>query len=182
MPAPCSRPQHARGERGIAGCVVAQRAQLRVEAAEVVDRLVARRGQHHRHARRGVRRDGDDRPRPAEGGVDRRAEAAHEGAGGAGLEGDHRRAVRDEDRGQGGVHAPLEHRPRRRSIQPALHAAFTTRVSSAPAMTPTVRRTAAARRGPRHRTRCGRLPSGSSAGASCCATFAPASCACWSSP
>ena len=86
---------------GLAGGVVAQRAQLRIEAAEVVDRLVARRGQDDRNARGGVRRDGDDRLRPTEGGVDRRAEPLHEGPGCAGLEGDHRRAVRDEDRRQG---------------------------------------------------------------------------------
>jgi hypothetical protein len=54
-----------RGERGVAGGVVAQGAQLGVEAAEVVDRLVPWRREDDRNARRGMRRDGDDaRGRP----------------------------------------------------------------------------------------------------------------------
>jgi hypothetical protein len=111
--------EQAGGEGGVAGRVVAQRPQLRIEAAEVVDRLVPRRGEDDGSARRGMRRDGDDRLRPAERGVDRRAEPLHEGAGGAGLERDHRRAVRDEERGQGGaVHASLEHRRRGRGFNP----------------------------------------------------------------
>ncbi len=94
----------ARRERRCAGRVVAQRLQLRVEAAEVVDRLVARGGEQHRHARRGVRGDRDDRARASERRIDLRAETLHEGAGRTRLERDHRRAVRDEEGGQCGGH------------------------------------------------------------------------------
>jgi hypothetical protein len=81
---------HVLGEGGCAGCVVAQREELGVEIAEVVDRLVLRTGQQDRLTCGGVGRSDDDRLRPAEGRVDRGAEPREEGTGHAGLERDHR--------------------------------------------------------------------------------------------
>jgi hypothetical protein len=135
----------ARRELGVAGGVVAQRPQLRIEAAEVVDRLVARRGEDDRNARGGVGRDGDDRLRPAERGVDRRAEALHERACGAGLERDHRRAVRDEERGQD-VHGPLDHRAAAERFNPVARSVrdSCTVPPTAPMTTAPVRRTPSA--------------------------------------
>ena len=88
--------------------VVAQCVELRVEIAEVVHRRVAWRRQQQRRTRRGVGRDRQDGRRAAEQGVDRRAEALHEGTGGARLQRDHRRAVGDEDRRMAGVHWQIE--------------------------------------------------------------------------
>jgi hypothetical protein len=94
---------HALGQRGRAGRVVAQRRQTRVEAAEVVDRFVGRGRQQHRRARQGMGRQREDRARTAEAGVEGRPQALQECASGTGLEGDHRRAVGDEQ-GRQGVH------------------------------------------------------------------------------
>jgi hypothetical protein len=94
-------------ERRCARRVVAQRGQLGVESAEVVHRLVLRRGEQHMAARGSVRRNRDDGFGPAERGVDRRAQALHEGSCGAGFQRNHRRAVGDENRGEGLVHCAI---------------------------------------------------------------------------
>ena len=96
-PAP-SREQAGDASRPLrrAGRVVAHLVQTRVEAAEVVHRLVAWRGEHDRLAGQGVRRQRQDRLRPAEPGIDRRTESPEVGAGLPGLQRDHRRAVGDE--------------------------------------------------------------------------------------
>ncbi|EWS54395.1 hypothetical protein X551_02789 [Methylibium sp. T29] len=101
---------HARSERGCAGRAVLQFVQRGREAAEVVHRVVMGAAQHQRQARGGVRGHHDDGLGPAEARVDRPAQALEERAGAARLQRQHRRAVRDEQGGQGsgrcgGAHA-----------------------------------------------------------------------------
>ena len=119
MPAALSSFSMRAASGGVAGGVVAQRAQLRIEAAEVVDRLVARRAASTTGTRAAVCAEtvtiAFGRPNVR---VDRRAEPLHERTGLARLERDHRRAVRDEDRRQVRVHAPLDHAGRRTGFNP----------------------------------------------------------------
>ena len=58
--------RNTRRQRRRTGRVVAQAVQTRIETAEIVDRVVAGAGQQQRGRRRGMRRDDDDRGRPAE--------------------------------------------------------------------------------------------------------------------
>src|SRR5574337_680266 len=85
---------------GRAGGVVAQAVERLGKAVEVVHRRMPGGGEQHRLARQRVRRYRDDRARVLCRAVDALTQAAEEGAGRAGLERGHRRAVRDEDRGQ----------------------------------------------------------------------------------
>ena len=98
------------GQRGRAGRVVAQRVELRVEAAEVVAPPRGAAPASSTGSRAAVcaeiARIARGRPKVASIAG---PSALHEGAGRAGLERDHRRAVRDEERGQGrGVHAVID--------------------------------------------------------------------------
>ena len=75
---------------------IAELVQRLREAPEIVDRLRPRLGAHGRTRRTPVRRGDKHRLRPRDLGGDPR----EPGTGRAGIEREHRRAVRDEDRGQ----------------------------------------------------------------------------------
>ena len=87
--------------------VIALRVQLGRKAAEVVDRRMARAGQHHRLAGRGMRRHHQRRPRPAEGALDHRSEPVEKAGRRRILDRDHRGAVGQIEGGQRSVHGEV---------------------------------------------------------------------------
>ena len=117
---------HLLRQRRRAGRVVAQAVQRLGEAAEVVHRGVLRGRHQQRLARQRVGRDGQDGAR-AGAGVERGAQPLPERADLARLQRRHRRAVGQEDRGQGeggGVHGVHYSSAAGRRGSPPLHAGF----------------------------------------------------------